>query len=157
MEYKIKSSLVVKFITFAGMVSIISIVFFAYQEVFKQKNVISGIILFSIIIVIIGILFLRTPKKIILLPNNNLIIKKQIGEIEIKDITALYQVSKIPAFSIGTKGFMGFQGKTMDNYSSYIMDEKEIIAIETKSQKYLISCKHSKNLIQEWKALSAIQ
>lgn len=85
-----------------------------------------------------------------ILENETLILKKNIGKIEIKlsEIDAVKNASSSAlTMTTGSKGFFGFIGSTMDGSVSFVKDRSQMIQIITTSdKKYLISCDNSKEL-----------
>jgi hypothetical protein len=66
----------------------------------------------------------------------------------------MYHVPLLPPMTLGTKGFFGYQGVTMDSFKSMVLDRNNIVAIETRDKKYLVSCEDPQGLINLYKKLN---
>lgn len=90
----------------------------------------------------------------IILEKNKLILKKNIGQIEIlkADILEVQRMANSTlTMTYGSKGFFGIIGSTMDNAISFVKDRKNMIQITTKDNKYLFSSERPEDLIREIK------
>lgn len=84
--------------------------------------------------------------------DKSLILKKNIGRIKINfsDIEKVIKLkyADIP-MTIGSKGFFGFIGQTMDGSRSFVKNRKQMVQIITKEKKYLVSCDSRDNFVAE--------
>jgi len=141
----------VKFDSISTAISTVGILVFLVVILSFINNYIAnksiGYILLAIFVLLLPIVFYLRIPKYIYIDNGSLIIKQNLGEIIIKDIVKIYKVSSVPPMTYGTKGFFGYQGNSIDDFASFIMDKSNIVAIETNHKKYLISCENSSELI----------
>ena len=150
--YLSKSSLMVKIITlgllFAMMLLMISL--FLSQQ---NYGLIGGVILSIIIIGSLFYFYANSLKKVIV-DNDFLVLKKNIGEIKIK-ISEIESIENLEyanlTMTVGSKGFFGFIGNTMDNSKSLVKDRSKMVRIKTLSKSYTISCEKPKELVKELK------
>jgi hypothetical protein len=87
----------------------------------------------------------------IILNNESLILKKQIGqkEIKLKDINSVERLSNSNlTMTSGSNGVFGFVGSTMDNSVSFVKDRTQMIRILTRNKNYIISCEHPDELVE---------
>lgn len=94
--------------------------------------------------------YIQRVREIVYIADDKLILKKSFSSVTIPvgEITSIRKVNynSIP-MTFGSKGFFGFIGSTMDDYVSNVSNTSEMLAIETKSKKYLLSCQSSAELV----------
>ena len=147
--YQSRSSSSVKTMTIGGILILILVII---STVFMKQNfgLITGIIL-GVIVLGIFLYFYSNSLKEVMIEDNTLILKKNIGRIEIK-ISEIDSIKKVSPSAItmttGSKGFFGFIGSSMDGSVSFVKDRSQMVQlITTSNKKYLISCDNSKVLI----------
>jgi len=84
--------------------------------------------------------------------DKHLILKKNIGRIQI-DFSDIEKAVKLKyadiPMTIGSKGFFGFIGQTMDGSGSFVKNRKKMVQIITSDKKYLISCDDREDFMEE--------
>lgn len=150
--YLSKSSGTVKIITISTFLVTI-VVLISYILIRKDLPQIWSIILGA---VILGTFFYFYANSLtsVIVTDNSIILQKKIGKIEIEfseiDSVKMMQYSAIP-MTVGSKGFFGFIGGTMDGASSFVKDRRKMVQITTTSnKKYLVSCDESENLVNSF-------
>lgn len=153
--YPSKSSNSVKLITVGGILLLIlasiSIIFI------QQNNGLTTSIVLGAIVLAVFLYFYSNSLKEVIIEDKGLILKKNIGKIEIKfsEIKSLRNVS-LSGITMTTwsKGFFGFIGSTMDGSVSFVKDRRQMIQlITTTNKKYLISCDNSEELINTFSSI----
>lgn len=153
--YPSKSSNSVKLITVGGILLLIlasiSIIFI------QQNNGLTTSIVLGAIVLAVFLYFYSNSLKEVIIEDKGLILKKNIGKIEIKfsEIKSLRNVSLSGiTMTTGSKGFFGFIGSTMDGSVSFVKDRRQMIQlITTTNKKYLISCDNSEELINTFSSI----
>lgn len=81
-----------------------------------------------------------------------LILKKNLGSIPI-DFSDIKKVVKLKyadiPMTIGSKGFFGFIGRTMDGSRSFVKNRKQMVQIITSTNNYLVSCDNRDDFVRE--------
>lgn len=147
-SYKSNSSISVKIMTIGGVVILVLLVFIVLF-INTDFGLIAGIISGGILIAIL-IYFYSQSLKLVTVKNNKLILEKNIGRIEIdlSEISSIKTVasSAIP-MTVGSKGFFGYIGTTMDGFVSFVKNRSQMVQLITLDRKYLFSCANSKDLV----------
>jgi len=118
----------------------------------KQKHSLLIAIILGAIVLTFFIYFFSNSLKEVTVENKTLILKKNIGKIEIdfseiKSIKTL-QLSAI-TMTTGSKGFFGFSGTTMDGSVSFVKNRSQMVLLTTNSnKKYIFSCDKPKDLVE---------
>ncbi|MBO3100013.1 PH domain-containing protein [Gelidibacter pelagius] len=151
-NYNSKSSFSVKLIT-VGIVIVMGIVVFSILTLNETYGIIGGIII-SIIILSALIYFYANSLRNILIGENYLTLKKNIGKIEIP-FSDIIKIEKLDfsnlSMTYGSKGVFGYVGNTMDDSISMVNDRKNMVRIITNDKKYTISSERPKDLINDIK------
>ncbi|MCL8006122.1 PH domain-containing protein [Gelidibacter japonicus] len=149
-NYNSKSSFSVKLITI-GIVIVMGIVVFSILTLNETYGIIGGIII-SIIILSALIYFYANSLRNILIGENYLTLKKNIGKIEIP-FSDIIKIEKLDfsnlSMTYGSKGVFGYVGNTMDDSISMVNDRKNMVRIITNDKKYTISSERPKDLIND--------
>lgn len=149
-NYNSKSSFSVKLIT-VGIVIVMGIVVFSILTLNETYGIIGGIII-SIIILSALIYFYANSLRNILIGENYLTLKKNIGKIEIP-FSDIIKIEKLDfsnlSMTYGSKGVFGYIGNTMDDSISMVNDRKNMVRIITNDKKYTISSERPKDLIND--------
>lgn len=149
-NYHSKSSFSVKLITI-GIVIVMGIVVFSILTLNETYGIIGGIII-SIIILSALIYFYANSLRNILIGENYLTLKKNIGKIEIP-FSDIIKIEKLDfsnlSMTYGSKGVFGYVGNTMDDSISMVNDRKNMVRIITNDKKYTISSERPKDLIND--------
>lgn len=153
-SYRSKSSVIVKIIT-SGALIILTIVALTLIAADKKYGLFGGIVL---IVVILGTLIYFYSKSLnkIILEKDRIILKKNIGHINIpkSDILEVNRLSYSNlTMTFGCKGVFGFIGNTMDDSISFVKDRKKMVRITTHSKKYIFSSENADELVREIKTL----
>lgn len=148
--YPSKSSNSVKVMTVGGILILIAVLI---SIVFtKQDYSLLIAIILGAIVLTFFIYFFSNSLKEVTVENKTLILKKNIGKIEIdfseiKSIKTL-QLSAI-TMTTGSKGFFGFIGTTMDGSVSFVKNRSQMVLLTTNSnKKYIFSCDKPKDLVE---------
>lgn len=149
-NYHSKSSFSVKLIT-VGIVIVMGLVVFSILTLNETYGIIGGIII-SIIILSALIYFYANSLRNILIGENYLTLKKNIGKIEIP-FSDIIKIEKLDfsnlSMTYGSKGVFGYIGNTMDDSISMVNDRKNMVRIITNDKKYTISSERPKDLIND--------
>ncbi|WP_417371283.1 PH domain-containing protein [Gelidibacter japonicus] len=149
-NYYSKSSFSVKLITI-GIVIVMGIVVFSILTLNETYGIIGGIII-SIIILSALIYFYANSLRNILIGENYLTLKKNIGKIEIP-FSDIIKIEKLDfsnlSMTYGSKGVFGYIGNTMDDSISMVNDRKNMVRIITNDKKYTISSERPIDLIND--------
>jgi hypothetical protein len=92
----------------------------------------------------------------IIIEENTIILKKNIGQIKIpkSDILEVNRLSfSNLTMTFGSKGVFGFIGNTMDNSISLVKDRKKMLRITTQNKKYILSSENADELVTQIKTL----
>lgn len=148
-EFESKSSNEVKLITTGIIVAmLLLIISFILNNSFRT---ITGIGITAIIITSLFYFYSVSLKKIIL-SNDKLIIKRNIGSVKIP-LNKIQKVEKLSfsnlSMTVGSKGFFGYSGNTMDNSLALVNDRTKMLRIFTPEKSYTISCERAYELIDE--------
>ena len=142
----------VKIITFGLLIAMMLLMITLFLSE-QNYGLIGGIILSIIIIGSLFYFYANSLKKVIV-DNDFLVLKKNIGEIKIK-ISEIESIENLEyanlTMTVGSKGFFGFIGNTMDNSKSLVKDRSKMVRIKTLSKSYTISCEKPKELVKELK------
>lgn len=147
--YSSKSSIFVKVVT-AGTVVLLSLVIITLLTSGKN-GFIGGIILSVIMIAILIYFYARSLDKIIL-HNDTVILKRNIGQIKlpVRDITEVKRLNYSNlSMTSGSKGVFGFIGNTMDDSISLVKDRKNMIRISTKNKRIIFSTGNPDLVVQK--------
>lgn len=148
--YYSKSSALVKIIT-AGTLIVLTLVTLILLTSNRNYGLIGGIILSVLIISTIASFYANSLDKIIL-EKERIVLKKNIGQIEIpkSDIIEASQLEYSNlTMTYGSKGVFGFIGNTMDNSVSFVKDRKNMIRISTRNKKYILSSEKPGELLRD--------
>ncbi|WP_026451976.1 PH domain-containing protein [Aequorivita capsosiphonis] len=149
--YKSRSSNSVRIITIGGILLLISIII-SIILIREHYEITIGI---GATLILLGFLiyFYFNSLQVVIIKNEILILKKNIGKIEIKfsEIKSVKSISgTVLTMTAGSKGFFGFIGVTMDGSKSFVKDRSNVIQLITSSnKKYLFSCDNSEDLINK--------
>lgn len=155
--YRSKSSLFVKIATVSAIL-LVGILLFTLIIIDENYGMIGGIILGTLILGLV-IYYYAISLYSIILEKDNLILKKNIGQIKIpkSDILEVRELAYSNlTMTYGSKGVFGFIGNTMDDAVSLVKDRNHMLSITTKNKKYLLSSERSDELIAKIKLLSNI-
>ncbi len=147
-NYKSKSSFSVKLIT-VGIVIIMGVVVVSIFNLKEKYGIIIPLIIISTLIY-----FFANSLKTIILGEQSLTLKKNIGKIEIP-FSDIIKIEKLDfsnlSMTYGSKGVFGYIGNTMDDSISMVNDRKNMVRITTKEKSYTISSDRPYELINEIK------
>ena len=150
--YLSKSSLMVKIITFGLLIAMMLLMITLFLSE-QNYGLIGGIILSIIIIGSLFYFYANSLKKVIV-DNGFVILKKNIGEIKIK-ISEIQSIENLEyanlTMTVGSKGFFGFIGNTMDNSKSLVKDRSKMVRIKALKESYTISCENPQDLVKDIK------
>lgn len=152
-QYKSESSKEVKLVTTAIIIAMLLLI----TSIILNNSLKSyfGIITCAVIILSLFYFYTRSLNKVTL-EKNQLILKRNIGSIEIslEDIRGIKQLnfSNIP-MTVGSMGFFGYVGSTMDNSIALVNDRNEMIKIYTTDKNYILSCEKVSDLMEELEQL----
>jgi hypothetical protein len=151
-EFKSKSSIQVKLITIGGLSTVVLILLSLFVKM-KSVGIVFSILVVLFIVVTVFYYYSKSLVKIVV-EEKFVILKKsigfeKIGIAKINDIVKL-EYCDIP-MTVGSKGFFGYIGATMDNSYSYVKNRSEMVRITTNDKKYLLSCENSDYLVTEIK------
>ncbi len=148
--YSSKSSGLVKIIT-TGTLILLTLVTLTLFTSNRNYGLIGGIILSILIIGTIAYFYANSLDKIIL-KKDRIVLKKNVGQIEIPKSDIL-EASKLEYSNLtmtwGSKGVFGFIGNTMDNSVSLVKDRKNMIRISTRNKIYILSSERPDDLIKD--------
>lgn len=148
--YSSKSSLLVKVITIGTLV-VLTIVSLSLIMMNKKYELIGGITLSLLIFGTIFYFYANSLDKIIL-EEGRLVLKKNIGRINIP-IMEIQELQKLDysnlSMTYGSKGVFGFIGSTMGDTISFVKDRRNMMKITTNKKKYILSSEKSTELINE--------
>lgn len=147
--YPSKSSNSVKVITFGGILILITVlisIVFLNQEYSLLIAIIVGASILSFFLY-----FFANSLNKVMLQDKSLILKKNMGKIEIA-FSEIKSINTLQPTAItmtkGSKGIFGFVGTTMDGTVSLIKNRKQMILLTTTSnKKYLFSCDNKSDLV----------
>lgn len=126
-NYHSKSSFSVKLITI-GIVIVMGIVVFSILILNETYGIIGGIII-SIIILSAPIYFYTNSLRNILIGENYLTLKKNIGKVEIP-FSDIIKIEKLDfsnlSMTYGSKGVFGYIGNTMDYFTNSILSRHRV-------------------------------
>lgn len=126
-NYNSKSSFSVKLITI-GIVIVMGIVVFSILTLNETYGIIGGIII-SIIILSALIYFYINSLRNILIGENYLTLKKNIGKVEIP-FSDIIKIEKLDfsnlSMTYGSKGVFGYIGNTMDYFTNSILSRHRV-------------------------------
>lgn len=126
-NYHSKSSFSVKLITI-GIVIVMGIVVFSILTLNETYGIIGGIII-SIIILSALIYFYTNSLRNILIGENYLTLKKNIGKVEIP-FSDIIKIEKLDfsnlSMTYGSKGVFGYIGNTMDYFTNSILSRHRV-------------------------------
>ena len=149
--YSSPSSAFVKIATAFVLLSFVATIFILSQleNGTFEKNL--GVIL---IIFFAGMLlyFFANSLKNIVVTSDSIIIKKQFGQIMIAkaDLIAVENLGYSNlTMTYGSKGVFGFIGSTMDNCSSLVKDQKNMLRLTTIGKTYIVSAENSTELVKD--------
>ena len=152
--YLSKSSVFVKVATISILI-LLTLVVLILVTMDKTFGLIGGVILSMLIIGFVFYFYANSLDKIIL-EKKIIILKKNIGQIEIP-MNDIINVEKLEfsnlTMTYGSKGVFGFIGNTMDNSISLVKDRRNMIRITTENKKYILSSERSDQLVTEIKTL----
>ncbi len=147
-NYKSKSSFSVKLIT-VGIVIIMGVVVVSIFNLKEKYGIIIPLIIISTLIY-----FFANSLKTVILGEQSLTLKKNIGKIEIP-FSDIIKIEKLDfsnlSMTYGSKGVFGYIGNTMDDSISMVNDRKNMVRITTKEKSYTISSDRPYELISEIK------
>ena len=129
--YHSTSSNSVKVITIGGILVFILVVIIT---VFVRQNYsLTTEILLGIIVLGTCLYFFSHPLKELIIENETLILKINIGKNETKlsEIESVKNVSLSALTMTGSKGFFGFIGSAMDGSVSFVKDRSQMIQLAT--------------------------
>jgi hypothetical protein len=137
------------------LTAFIALTLFATNEYY---GLIGGIIL-CILLIGTMIYFYAISLDKIILESEMIILKKNIGQINIPK-SDIMEVSKLGfsnlTMTYGSKGVFGFIGNTMDNSVSLVKDRKSMIQIKTKDKNFILSSEKPDKLVKDIKTLYSI-
>lgn len=152
--YPSKSSLYVKIAT-AGVLILLTIAALTLIASNKNYGLTGGIVLATLITGTVIYFYANSLNKIIL-KEDTIILKKNIGQINIPK-SEIREVHKLEyanlTMTYGSKGVFGFIGNTMDDSVSLVKDRKNMIRITTRDKKYILSSERPDELLGEMKTL----
>lgn len=148
--YTCSSSKLVKIITTTSFILFVLIAFILIFAPGKWSSASGGIFL---AVILSTVFYFYTQSLIrIRLDKRFLVLKKNLGSIKLPyeeiDKVVKLKYADIP-MTIGSKGFFGFIGQTMDGSRSFVKDRKQMIQIVSGEKKYLISCDQRDDFLQE--------
>lgn len=148
--YTCSSSKLVKIIT---TTSFVLFVLLAFILIFAPGNLSSASGGIFLAVILSTVFYFYTQSLIrIRLDEKFLVLKKNLGSIKLPyeeiDKVVKLKYADIP-MTIGSKGFFGFIGQTMDGSRSFVKDRKQMIQIISEEKKYLISCDQRDDFLQE--------
>ena len=115
-----------------------------------------GAIVLSVAIAAMLFYFYANSLNKILLEKDNIVLKKNIGQIKILKADILevnrLEYSNLP-MTHGSNGVFGFIGNTMDNSFSLVKDRKSMIQITTKNKTYILRSENADDLVREIRTL----
>jgi hypothetical protein len=149
-----KSSLVIRIITFSfGLLAMALIAgSFYYITNSIEENIyyaLAIILLDLFVLVIIIFLFLNRPKNV-MVDSKYLLINfpTKTLRIELDKIVEARKINRVPVFRIGSKGFFGFIGVTIDGSKCFITDPSNTFYLKTSNEKgYYFSCENVERII----------
>lgn len=151
--YLSKSSLLVKVMT-TGTLILLALAVFGLFTTDKNYGLIGGISI-SIVILATAIYFYAISLDRIILEQDGIVLKKNIGQIRIPN-TDILEVQRLRYADIpmtyGSKGVFGFIGNTMGDDVTLVKDRKNMLRITTKNKKYILSSERADELVKEIKA-----
>ena len=148
-QFKCKSSKEVKLVTTATIIAMLLLII----SIFLNNGLKTYLgISISVVVVFSLIYFYARSSNQVILEEDKLILERNIGSIVIplKDIQNIQQLrfSNIP-MTVGSMGFFGYIGTTMDNSVALVNDRTEMFRIFTKNRSYTVSCEDAADLIEE--------
>lgn len=152
--YKSKSSGFVKVATISAMLVLVVVVA-SLATIDENYGMIGGIILGALILGTVIYFYVNSLDKIIL-EKDAIILKRNIGEIQIpkSDILEVHKLGYSNlTMTYGSKGVFGFIGNTMDDSISLVKDRKQMLRITTKNKKYIVSSENPDVLVSKMKTL----
>lgn len=148
--YTSSNSRLVNLITFFTFILFVFISFILIFIESKLGSAAGGI--FLAIVLSTAFYFYSQSLIRIQITDKKLILKKNLGRIQI-DFSDIHKVVKLKyadiPMTIGSKGFFGFIGQTMDGSRSFVKNRKQMVQIITNGKKYLISCDNREDFIEE--------
>lgn len=139
--YTSSNSRLVNLITFFTFILLVFVSFILIFVESKLGSAAGGV--FLAIVLSTAFYFYSQSLIRIQISEKKLILKKNMGKIQI-DFEDIQKVIKLKyadiPMNIGSKGFFGFIGKTMDGSRSFVKNRKQMVQIITTDEKYLISC-----------------
>lgn len=144
-----KSSTSVKIITIgiiAALLLLVISIIFIRKDFDPLTGSILGVIIFGVVFYFYG-----NSLKRIVITDKSIILEKVLRKIEIEfsqiESVKKMKYSAIP-MTVGSKGFFGFIGSTMDDSISFVKDRNKMILLTTTSnRKYLFSCDNSEEVV----------
>lgn len=147
--YPSKSSNSVKVMTVGGILMLIAILT-SIVFINQDYSLLIAILLGAFVLTFFFYFFYNSLKEVTF-ENKTLILKKNIGKIEI-DFSEIKSIKTLQPAAItmttGSKGFFGFIGTTMDGSVSFVKNRSQMVLLTTTSnKKYLFSCNNPKDLV----------
>jgi len=143
-SFNVPNSTYVNVVTYGVGLILLSIIWIMLQKSFFSGEKIGALkLLFSIIIVLVGLYFFANSPKQLTVDAQHLTIEKNVGKVKIprSAITNIAQLAnkELKVFA-GSSGFFGFLGKEINNSQSYVKDRGRMLKLETSQGNYLLSC-----------------
>lgn len=149
-KFKSKSSPLVLTATIGGSIAFVLIVIGIILQMNYLGVWMSFILLF--ICSAITLYILSSSVSNIELTDKNVVINKLIGQ-KILPLSTITNVKRMGfsnlTMTVGSQGFFGFVGTTMDGSSSYVKDRKKMVLIETQIGNFILSCENPELLVSE--------
>jgi len=148
--FESKNSGTVTIITLSAIVAMFSLLITLTMGL-NNYGIIPTVILSLIIILTILYFYFNSLDKIVL-SNDTLVLKKRLGNEEIK-LSDIMKIERLAysnlTMTAGSKGFFGFVGGTMDNSYSYVKDRSKMVKITTLEKNIIFSCENPDELVSK--------
>ncbi len=144
--YHSSSSISVKIVT-VGIILIF--ILMIWELIFRYRNYVVSYVIISIIFVLLLYFYLNSLKEVVV-DGKKIILKKIMGKIEL-DIEKIIDIKRLEFsnldMTVGSKGYFGFIGSTMENSYSYVKDRNKMVKIILSGKSYIISVDTPEDLI----------
>ncbi|MEO8773246.1 MAG: PH domain-containing protein [Gelidibacter sp.] len=150
--YQSKSSAFVKIATLS-VVALLILVMIGLIAIDTDFGIFGRVILPMLFVGIMTYFYSNSLDEIIL-EEDGIVLKKNIGQIKIpkSDILEVHELAYSNlTLTYGSKGVFGFIGNTMDDSVSLVKDRKQMLRITTKEKKYILSSENSVELVKKMK------
>lgn len=149
-KFKSKSSPLVLTATIGGSIAFILIIIGIILQMNYLGVWISSLLLF--VCIAIPLYILSSSVSNIELTDKNVVINKLFGQ-KIIPYSTITNAKRMGfsnlTLTVGSQGFFGFVGTTMDGSSSYVKDRKKMVLIETQKGNFILSCENPEELVSE--------